>query len=270
MKDYYGKNADGLKNKKLFLFDMDGTIYRENVLFNGVLELLRNIRQKGGEYVFITNNSSKSLKDYVKKLRKMGIPVTANNFYSSTQATVDIIKRERKTPLIYAQGTRSFIKELRQSGLKVTTKYKKVDMVLLGNDLEVTGKKLRTTCEILTKQDVLYYATNPDWVCPVSFGYVPDCGLMSEAICRCVGKMPIFVGKPEPTMILEVIKKFGATKEETVVLGDRLYTDIASGNHAGVDTVCVLSGEVTIEEVEKATGAEIPTFVLNSVSEIEM
>ena len=270
MKDYHGKDADALKEKKLFLFDMDGTIYRENKLFDGVKELLQKIRQKGGEYVFITNNSSKSLSDYVKKVKKMGIPVTKENFYSSTQATVDIIKERHPNAFIYAQGTRSFIKELKKSGLKITTKYKQVDLVLLGNDLEVTGKKLRTTCEILTKQEVLYYATNPDWVCPVSFGYVPDCGSMSEGIGRCTGKMPIFIGKPEPTMVIEVMKKFGASKDETVVLGDRLYTDIASGVNAGVDTVCVLSGEVTIEEVENAKEGEEPTFVLNCVSEIEL
>lgn len=93
---------------------------------------------------------------------------------------------------------------------------------------------------------------------------------MCQSYERATGKKPIFIGKPQPTMIFEVMKKFRATSEETVVIGDRCYTDIASGNNAGVDTVCVLSGEVTLEEVNEAQGVEKPTFLLNHVKEIQL
>ena len=122
---------------------------------------------------------------------------------------------------------------------------------------------------MLTKNNqVSYYATNPDWVCPVEFGYIPDCGSMCQSYYRATGKMPQFIGKPQPTMVYSAMKKFGFSKEQTVVIGDRLYTDIASGNNAGVTTVCVLSGEVNLTDVNNASGAEVPDFVFNSVKDL--
>ncbi len=267
MQDYFGKKADVLKTKKLYLFDMDGTIYRENDLFDGVIELLNSIKAKGGRFAFITNNPSKSVKDYIKKLNRLGIDgIDKDNFFTSSQASIMIMKEKFQDALIYAQGTKSFIKELKTSGLNITQKYTpEIKAVLVAFDPELTGQKLRTTCEVLTKLDVPYYATNPDWVCPVDFGAIPDCGSMCVGIAYATGKNPIFIGKPEPTMIFELMKKFGYTKEETVVIGDRLYTDIASGVNAGVDTVCVLSGEATLADIENATKTDTPTFVLESV-----
>ncbi len=266
MKDYFGKDIACLKNKKLFLFDMDGTIYLGNRLFDGVIELLEKIKTDGGRYVFITNNSSRSVKDYVKKLQGMGIEITANEFFTSTQAAVLIFKEKFGKELIFAQGTKSFVKELKKSGLNVTTKYTtEAKAILVGYDTELTSKKMSVTCEMLG-QDIPYYAANPDWVCPVSFGYVPDCGSMCFGYEKATGKTPIYIGKPQPTMILEVMKKFSAQAKETLVIGDRVYTDIASGVNAGVDTVCVLSGEVTLEEVK--TGEIKPTFTLDSVQDI--
>lgn len=268
MQDYLGKDASALKDKKLFLFDMDGTIYRENDLFDGVIELLAKIKNDGGMYAFITNNPSKSVKDYIKKLNKLGIKeVDENNFFTSAQASIMIFKEKFGKQLIYAQGTKSFIKELKSSGLTVTQNYTpNATAVLVAFDPELTGQKLRTTCEILTKHDIPYYATNPDWVCPVDFGAIPDCGSMCVGIEYATGKKPIFIGKPQPTMIFELMKKFGFSKQQTVVIGDRLYTDIASGVNAGVDTICVLSGEATLEDIQES---EIkPAFVLESVKDL--
>ena len=115
-------------------------------------------------------------------------------------------------------------------------------------------------------RDVAYLATNPDLVCPVSFGYIPDCGSMSIMLKNATGKTPFFIGKPEPIMIDCVLKKLGASKEETVIVGDRLYTDIAAGKNAGVDTICVLSGEATLDDIQN--GAHKPTWVFDSVTEI--
>ena len=269
MQDFFGKMVD-LRSKKLFLFDMDGTIYRENELFDGVIELLSKIESKGGRYVFITNNPSKSVKDYVSKLRKMGIVrVNKENFFTSTQAAIAIMREKFSDELIYAQGTRSFLKELKANRLKITQKFDpNVKAVLLAFDPEITGKKLRTSCEILTRLDVPYYATNPDWVCPVSFGAIPDCGSMCEGIWRATGKRPIYIGKPQPTMVDTVREKFACERGETVVIGDRLYTDIATGIRAGVDAVCVLSGEATVEDIKKAEKEEIPTYVFKSVKDL--
>ena len=182
LKDYYGKDASALLLKKLYLFDMDGTIYLGNRLFGGVKELLEKIALAGSAYVFITNNASKSVADYVKKLHGMGLEnVTEDNFFTSAQAAVLLMKERHGADLIFVQGTRSFIEECRQSGLNVTTEYdENARAVLVAYDPELTGEKMYVTCKMLTNLDVPYYATNPDRVCPVDFGYVPDCG----AMCR--------------------------------------------------------------------------------------
>lgn len=267
MHDYFNKNADRLLTKKLWLFDMDGTIYLENDLFKGVKELLSYIAKNGGNYVFITNNSSKSVSDYVNKINGMGIVANEDNFFTSAQASVLVLKEKFGNGLIYAQGTSSFITGLKDAGLNITTEYdESVKAILVGFDTELTGEKLRTTSKMLTKVDVPYFATNPDWVCPVDFGYIPDCGSMCESYYRATGKRPTFIGKPEPTMVNVVSKKFGVDKSDVVVLGDRLYTDIASGVNAGVDTVFVLSGEATLKDLEQSEVK--PTFTLNGVWEI--
>ena len=270
MKDFFGKDCGELLNKKLYLFDMDGTIYLDNDLFDGVSDLLKQIEKNGGRYVFITNNSSKSVKDYVAKLHKLGLEfVTENNFFTSAQASLALMQEKHPHDLIYLQGTKSFVEEFKNTSLNVTTEYdENVKVVLVAFDPEFTGEKIYNTCKILTKLEVAYYATNPDWVCPVEFGFIPDCGSMCASIERATGKMPKFIGKPQPEMIYAVMNKFNVDKKDVVVIGDRLYTDIASGNNAGVTTVCVLSGEVSLKEVESATGNQIPNFLLQSVKDM--
>ncbi|MBR2903914.1 MAG: HAD-IIA family hydrolase [Clostridia bacterium] len=271
MIDVLGRDASALHKKKLFLLDMDGTVYLDEMLFDGVAEFLSKIEKSGGRYVFITNNSSRSVKDYVKKMHRLGLhQIGDEHFYTSVQAACDLLKEKHAKDLIYVQGTKSMVDELIACGFKVTTRYEEgIDVVLIGYDPELTGEKIYNTCKVLTKKpEIPYYATNPDWVCPVDFGYVPDCGAMSQSIFRATGREPIFIGKPRPTMVECMIKKYATNKQNTVVIGDRLYTDIASGNNAGVDTVCVLSGEVTFDEVKAAKGVERPTFLMQSVADI--
>ncbi len=268
MKDYYGKEYDSVKNKKLWLFDMDGTIYLGNKLFDGTLELLNHITENGGKYVFITNNSSKGIEDYLFKVGAMGIKADKENFYTSVDASAALLKERFGKALIYAQGTSSFINNLKKEGLNITTEYdEKVRCVIVGFDTDLTAEKLSNTCKTLTLlRDIPYYATNPDWVCPTEFGYIPDCGSMCFGIHKATGKSPVFIGKPNSLMIEEVIKKFGVNKKDAVVLGDRIYTDIASGINAGVDTVLVLSGETTISVCNESQIK--PTFVIQDVKEI--
>ena len=266
MKDYFGKESSELTKKKLWLFDMDGTIYEEERVFDGTLDLLQKIINDGGHYVFITNNSSKSVVDYVEKVTRLGIKADAENFYTSAQATIHYLKANNPEAKVYCQGTRSLVKELQEAGINVTEEVVPVDVVLVGFDMELTTAKVRNTCEILSTQDVVYIATNPDWACPTSFGFIPDCGSICEMIKHATGKWPIFIGKPEATMVRFVMDKYGVSKEETVVVGDRLYTDIATGLNANVTAVCVLTGEATEEEI--VNGDIKPTFTFSSVRDI--
>ena len=266
LKDYFGKDASILKSKKLWLFDMDGTIYEENKLFDGTIQLLNRIIRNGGKYVFITNNSSKSVKDYIHKVNGLGITACENNFFTSSQATANYLLMNYPHSKIYCQGTKSLVSELKESGICVTENVEAdVDVVLVGFDTELTSEKLRKTCCLL-KRNIPFIATNCDLRCPVEFGYIPDCGSICQMISNATDKKPKYIGKPEPTMIDLAISKFGFTKDKTIVVGDRLYTDIASGNNAGVTSLCVLTGEATAEDI--ITSFDKPTFTFASVKEI--
>lgn len=264
--DKYGKNADALRCKKLFLLDMDGTIYNENRIFEGTLDFLDAIRAQGGRYMFLTNNSSRSVKDYVRKVNAMGIPADDGDFFTSSQATALYLHENYPGQTVYCMGTRSLVQELRDSDISVVTEVDdKASVVLIGFDTENTSEKIRNTCIMLGK-DVAYLATNPDLVCPVSFGYIPDCGSMSIMLQNATGKKPFFIGKPEPIMVDCVLKKLGFPARDAVIVGDRLYTDIAAGRNAGVDTICVLSGEATETDIQN--GEIEPTWVFDDVRSI--
>lgn len=266
MVDYFGSDASILKQKKLWLFDMDGTIYNEGSIFDGTLELLQYIKQSGGRYIFITNNSSKSVSDYVKKVSAMGIEATDENFFTSTQATVLYLKKHYPGKLIYVQATKSCIAELILSGIDVTEYVdENAEVVLVGFDRELSTQKMDKTCEMLEK-DTVFLATNPDLVCPVSFGFVPDCGSICQMLENATKRKPVYIGKPEPTMVNIVREKYGYDANECVVIGDRLYTDIATGINAGVTAVCVLTGEATVDDIE--SGEVRPTLTFESVKEI--
>ncbi len=255
-----------LKDKKFFLLDMDGTLYLDDDLFDGTLDFLATVRKNGGRYLFVTNNSSKGTDAYVTKLDKIGIKASEEDFLTSTDATILYLNNNYPNKKFYACGTKSFVHELRKCGVNVTTTPDDdVDGLVIGNDQELTFSKLDDMCRLLLK-DIIYIATNPDWVCPTAYGYVPDCGSFVEMLKRATGKMPVFIGKPKPEMLLLAMKRYGYTKEETVMIGDRVYTDIASGYNAGVDTVLVLSGEGTREDA-KASDTK-PTYILDSIKDV--
>ena len=255
-----------LNEKKFFLLDMDGTIYLDNDLFDGTLDFLHRVKEKGGRYLFVTNNSSKGSDAYVKKLAKLGIEATEDDFLTSTDATILYLQNKFSGRKFYSMGTESFTSQLRDAGIDVTTELSDdIFGLIISNDTELTFKKLDDAC-ILLGRGVEYIATNPDWVCPTWYGYVPDCGSFAEMLKRATGRVPTFIGKPKPEMLLLAMEKFGYTKDETVMVGDRVYTDIASGYNAGVDTVFVLSGEGTREDAESSDTK--PTYILENIREL--
>ena len=144
MLDYTGKQADVLKEKTLYLLDMDGTIYNENQIFEGTLDFLKAIEEQGGQYIFITNNSSKSVEDYVEKVRAMGICAGYEHFYTSSQATAMYLQENYPGQVVYCMGTDSLVQELRKSGIEVVTEVDdRASVVLIGFDTENTSEKIR-------------------------------------------------------------------------------------------------------------------------------
>ena len=199
--------------------------------------------------MFLTNNSSKSVDKYIEKLRSLGIDSEENDFFTSTNATVLYLK-QKNYKKIYAFGTTSFKEQLLAAGFPITDRLEDdIDCLCMGFDTELSFQKLEDAC-ILLGRGVDYIATNPDWVCPTWYGYVPDCGSVAEMLFRATNRRPRFIGKPQPEMALLAIEKSGFSKDEAVLIGDRLYTDIACGANAGISTIFVLSGEGTLKDLE--------------------
>ncbi len=259
---------DALKFKEinLYLFDMDGTLYLGDRLYDFTKELLATIKSTGRRYMFMTNNSSKSVADYIKKLEKLGISADREDFITSSQATAYYLKKHYPNHKLYVCGTKSLVKELETEGFTVTENLDEVECIVLGNDQELTFKKLEDICKILLSRDLPYIATNPDYVCPTEFGSVPDCGSIIDMLENSVKKRPVVIGKPEPLMPLLAMERTGYKREETAVIGDRLYTDVKSGVNAGAVSVLVLSGEATLEDLKNSDVT--PDIVLDDCSSI--
>ena len=252
---------------RLYLFDMDGTLYLGNRLFPFTPALLEAIRAHGADYRFMTNNSSKSVSAYVEKLRRLGIEAVPHDFVTSSQATVWYLKRHHPAARLFVCGTRSLKEELAGAGFAVTEREEETDCIVMGFDTELTFQKLETVCRLLAaRPDLPYYATNPDYVCPTEFGAVPDCGSVCDMIFNATGKRPVVIGKPEPLMPRLAMEEAGVGARETAVVGDRIYTDIKSGINAGCVTVLVLSGET--DEKMLAASEDKPDLVFPSGKEI--
>ena len=255
-----------LTDKRLFLLDMDGTLYLDDALFPGTLPFLRRIREKGGRYLFLTNNSSRGADAYVEKLRRLGIKSTPEDFLTSVDALILFLRKgDYQSKALYAAGTESFRSQLRQAGFTVTANRDEAEVLICGFDTELTFQKLEDAC-ILLNRGVEFLATNPDWVCPTWYGYVPDCGSVCEMLFRATGRRPKVIGKPQPEMALLAMESTGFSPEETVLVGDRLYTDIACAANAGIDSVLVLSGESSRNDLK--TSEVHPRWVIQDVAEL--
>ena len=245
------KSLKNLKNKKLFLFDIDGTIAVGDTLYDGSAGLLAHISRIGGKSYFITNNSTRSGADYVDRFRKaFHLETTEEQFVTSGFMTIRFLKEHFADKKILVLGTVSFIKELRKNGLYITeTAEDDIACVVAAYDSELTYDKLIQVCKALSTTDVPFYATNPDLCCPIDFGFVPDCGAICRMITDSTGKVPSYLGKPSRHVAELCMSLSGFSKEETLVVGDRLYTDIACGINAGVDTCVVFTGEAKPDDM---------------------
>ena len=250
-----------LADKRLFLLDMDGTLYLDDRLFDKVPEFLSHVRRIGGRYLFLTNNSSRGVEGYMEKLSRMGIP---EDYLTSVAAAIDHLRRFHAGEKCYVFGTRAFYGQLQTAGIPVTDRPEDdVDILLCGFDRELTFRKLEDAC-ILLNRGVTWLATNPDWVCPTWYGSVPDCGSVCRMLTTATGRKPLFLGKPQPAMAELALRRTGFSPEQAVIIGDRLYTDVACGINAGIDSIFVLSGEGT--EADIAQYGIHPTWIFSDIA----
>ncbi len=256
-----------IKEIKLFLFDMDGTIYLDETPIDGALELIALLQQKQIPYVFLTNNSSKNKAVCLEKLHRLGFAATEENIYTSGEATCAYLLQNAPNGVFYLVGTDALKESFAAAGLTVcNTPDDSVTHLVVGYDTTLTYQKLVDACALL-RRDLPFIATHPDWVCPIGPGAsLPDCGLFCQMLTTTTGKEPIFIGKPKPQMIQTLLEKYQMHQADCLMVGDRLYTDVAAGQNAGVQTACVLSGEATIKDVE--AWSPRPDFVLGSVADL--
>lgn len=232
---------------RLYLFDMDGTIYLGDKIFDFTAPLLDEIKRQGGRYLFITNNSSKNAADFVEKMARLGVATTEDEFVTSGGATAHFMCENYPDAPVYICGAESLKSEFAKCGLTVTDDPAKAEAVVLGSNPKLSFPQIENVCRILFTKNVPYIATHPDMTLPTEFGCVPDCGALADMIEAATGKRPVFIGKPAPLMIELAMHRCGCDRSETLLIGDRLDTDIPSGIAAGVSTVLVFSGSTTPE-----------------------
>ncbi|MEG2522538.1 MAG: HAD-IIA family hydrolase [Lachnospiraceae bacterium] len=256
-----------LKNKKNFLFDIDGTLAVDSTLYQGTKEFLTYIERTGGHVFYITNNSTKSRRDYVDKFKQWGIVTYEEQFVTASYATCLHLLQNYPDQSIYVLGTPSLVEEMRRCGIHVVDEVTDaVACVVIGFDTTLRYEKLEIACELLFRKHVDYIGTNPDYCCPTGYGFMPDCGSICQLINCTVGRTPTFIGKPNKEIVRLCMEQVGGTNEDTIVVGDRLYTDIACGINAGVETAVVYTGEATKEDVK--TTEYPPTYQYDTIEDL--
>jgi HAD superfamily hydrolase (TIGR01450 family) len=248
-----------IDSKKCFVFDLDGTVYLGDHPIQGTSDFIkRNLARR--EIVFLTNNTSKNLDDYVAKLARFDIAVGREKILSPLLPLVDYLQAHGLRHL-YPVGNASFQAYLKERLPDVEfTGGEACQAVVLAYDTELTYRKLAESCLALQRPEVRFLATHPDIVCPSPQGPLPDAGSFMKLYEAATGRRPETIfGKPDPAILAPVLKRFA--REETVMNGDRLTTDKALAENAGIDFILVLSGEAKREDLAKLSRQ--PALVLD-------
>lgn len=252
-----------LKNKKVVFLDLDGTIYLGNKLIKGAKSFLDYLKDKGLQYYFLSNNSSRSKMDYVQKLSNLGIDTSEDRIILSTDGVIEYLIN-KKIKNVYAIGTNSMKDMFINAGIYVESE--NPEYIILGYDTELTYDKLRKAA-IFLQNGVELIATHCDIVCPTPDGPVPDVGSMLVLFEKATRKKPLKIfGKPNAEMVNHIIKKHKTSPEEVMMIGDRIYTDMELARRIQCDFILVLSGETKIEDVEGLD--QSPALVVESIGHI--
>lgn len=252
-----------LRAVRCFVLDMDGTFYLGDRLIEGSLAFYEAARASGRRVLFLTNNSSRDGQYYARKLQRMGCPAPEEDVYTSGMATCQVLNREYPGKPVYLLGNEALRGEFSRYGVPMDGR---PEVVVVGFDTTLTYEKLCRVCD-LVRAGLPYLATHPDFNCPTETGFVPDVGAILAFIEASTGRRPDrIIGKPHPDIVQGLLERTGLPPEALCICGDRLYTDIATGVRNGILSVCLLSGESTLEDV--AAAPEPPDLVFNRLEEM--
>ena len=253
-----------LKSVRCFLLDMDGTFYLGDNLIDGSLDFLECLRRTGRQAVFLTNNSSKSREIYVEKLKRLGVTEPFLRVYSSSLATGRYVLEYFRGKKAFLLGNEALRAEL--TGMGVAIDDERPDYVIIGFDTTLDYAKMTRVCD-LVRAGLPYVATHPDFNCPTETGFIPDIGAIMAFIEASAGRRPdIIIGKPYAGIVEGVLEYTGLTCGECAMVGDRLYTDVATGVNFGMTAILVLSGEATMKDLE--TSPVQPNLIFNRLAEM--
>jgi HAD superfamily hydrolase (TIGR01457 family) len=239
-----------LRGAKAFLLDMDGTFFLGDHLLPGALDLLELLNHRGLPFCFLTNNTSRSKLDYIRKLSGLGIREKDARVYTAGDATIAYLKKHHPDKRVFLLGTPSLAESFSAAGVELSDSDPEV--VVIGFDTSLTYTRLSAFCRFV-RQGLPYIATHPDVNCPTPEGPAPDIGAMMSLVEASTGRSAdVVIGKPNPGIVSALAEGWGLETKDLVMVGDRLYTDIALGKTSGVKTVLVLTGETKREDLANA------------------
>ncbi len=247
---------------KGYLIDLDGTIFRGNELIDGAKEFIDYLIKRNLAYLFITNNATYTMDMIVKKLNDLGIKAGTENILTSAMATAKYIKEKNNQVRCYVIGEVGLVQALENENIVVTDT--NCDYVIIGLDREVTYDKLAKAC-LLVREGATFLITNKDAAIPTEAGLLPGNGSIAATVAFSTGVEPVCIGKPEKIIMEEAVKKLGIKNEELLMIGDNYHTDIQAGINAGIDTLMVLTGYSTTEDLQ--TVDVQPTYVKGDLKE---
>ncbi len=254
-----------IKNKKLYIFDMDGTIYLGDQVFECAVKLISWLRNNGRRVMFFTNNASHTPDFYIAKLNRLGFGATRGEIMTSGDVTIEFLRIHRENKSVYLVGTPELESQFLESGIKLTNNDDiQPDIVITSFDTTLTYEKLERACRYI-RNGAEYLSTHPDLNCPTEHGSVPDSGALIAFVTASTGAVPVVFGKPNEMVVRMIGEVTGVDRADMCVFGDRLYTDVALGKKNGVTSVLVLSGETSADDVLRADERDRPDFIYDDL-----
>lgn len=250
---------------KNYLIDMDGVLVKGKMLIPGADKFIERLIASDTKFLILTNNPLYTQRDLEHRLRSSGLNVPAESIFTSAIATARFLQSQRPNGTAFVVGETGLTQALHEVGYVQTDTHP--DYVVLG-EVNSYNFEMITRAVRLINDGAMFIATNPDNTGPLESGIVPATGAMAALIEKATGKAPFFVGKPNPLMVRSAMRYLGVHSENTVMVGDRMDTDIVAGIMSGLETILVLSGVSTMKDVEKFPYR--PGKILNSVADIDV